>query len=43
MNNSFSKATLRLKWPDGRVEELQTDSGAVLEMVGLAEMKTAST
>ena len=34
MNNSFSKATIQLKWPDGRVEQLKTDSGGVLEMVG---------
>lgn len=40
MNNSFSKATLRLKGPDGHVKELQTDSGAVLEMVG-GKVKTA--
>ena len=33
-NNSLAKATLRLKRPDGRVEELQTENGAVLEMVG---------
>lgn len=33
-NNSFSKAMLHLKWADGRVEELQNNSGAVLEMVG---------
>ena len=32
-NNSLSKATLRLKWADGHVEELHTETGAVLEMV----------
>jgi hypothetical protein len=34
VNNSLAKATLRLKRPDGRVEELRTDIGAVLEMTG---------
>ncbi len=34
VNNSLSKATARLKWPDGHVEELQTENGAVLEIVG---------
>jgi hypothetical protein len=33
-NNSLAKATLRLKLPDGRIEELQTENGAVLEMAG---------
>ncbi len=34
MNNSLSKAAVRLKWGDGRIEELRTENGAVLEMVG---------
>jgi hypothetical protein len=34
VNNSLARATLRLERPDGRVEELQTSSGAVLEMGG---------
>jgi hypothetical protein len=34
MNNSLAKALLRLKRPDGRVEELQTNNGAVLEIGG---------
>lgn len=33
-NNSLARATLRLKQPDGLVEELQTMSGAVVEMGG---------
>jgi hypothetical protein len=33
-NNSLAKALIRLKGPDGRVEELETASGAVLEMAG---------
>jgi len=34
VNNSFAKATLRLKSSDGRVEELRTSTGAVLEKGG---------
>ncbi len=34
VNNSLAGARLRLERPDGRVEELQTTSGAVLEMGG---------
>ena len=33
-NNSLSKAVVRLKWPDGRIEDLKTENGAVLEIVG---------
>jgi hypothetical protein len=34
VNNSLARAVLRLERADGRVEELQTGSGAVLEMGG---------
>jgi hypothetical protein len=34
VNNSLATATLRLKQRDGRVEELRTSDGAVLEMGG---------
>jgi hypothetical protein len=34
VNNSLASATLRLKQRDGRVEELRTNNGAVLEMGG---------
>jgi len=33
-NNSLAGATIRLKRPSGEVEELSTETGAVLEMVG---------
>lgn len=33
-NNSLAKALIRVKGTDGRVEELETESGAVLEMAG---------
>ena len=33
-NNSLAKASLELKMPDGSVEQLQTETGAVLEMAG---------
>lgn len=33
-NNSFAKACIRLKRPDGTLEELETQNGAVLEMAG---------
>ena len=34
LNNSLAKAVVRLNRPHGRQEELQTDTGAVLEMAG---------
>jgi hypothetical protein len=34
VNNSLAKASVRLEQPGGAVEELETTSGAVLEMVG---------
>jgi hypothetical protein len=34
MNNSLARASLYLKWPGGRGVEFETESGAVLEMVG---------
>lgn len=33
-NNSLAKALVRLKLPDGTLEELETQSGGVLEMAG---------
>ena len=32
--NSLARAVLRLERPDRRLETLETDTGAVLEMVG---------
>jgi hypothetical protein len=34
VNNSLARAMLRLERADGRVEELETGSGAVMEMGG---------
>jgi hypothetical protein len=34
VNNSLARATLRLEWPEGRIDEFSTNSGAVLEMGG---------
>ena len=34
LNNSLANAAVRMTWPGGRIEELRTNGGAVLEIGG---------